>query len=318
MIPFLRSLYDNKPELPRDEEDYRWLLQEIELFGVSSQVFYLLNERGLLKQTPSFFSGSLLREYIRGLQLNLYMKSVEEKIWNALEKSCIHAIPLKGIQFADRYFGHYGARMTSDIDLYVPRVELDQAIECLKAEGYEYEVEKDHHVRMFKGDLVIELHWTFDKQYWSDLDPEPFWGKSESFKHYRYIRQLSDQMNFYFICLHSARHQMDSVRYLLDIVQMLHRSAKAIDFNSLFRQAKQDKTFRRLRTVLTIVYEQFPDLQQAKPLRIRFLRSSWNYETIRKARLGMYDLRYFTYKFYFKHLIFDSWKHVLKSVQKSY
>jgi hypothetical protein len=317
-IRFLQSLYHRDSLLPQDTDYYHRILQDIELFKISSQIYYLLKERGWLEDVPTFFQQKLKENYNHAIPHNLYMKHKEEELLKALEEWEIPAIPLKGIQFAHRYFGQFSARFTGDIDIFIPLNQLQEGIECVKAQGYEFEIVEDHHARLYKNRLLVELHWTFDKQYWSDLDPKPFWELSESFKHYRFIRQLSTQNTFYFICLHSARHQMDSLRFLLDIVQMLYTHSEEIDYDALFLQAVQDKTLRRIQTVLTIVYRQFPQLHGLKPLSIPYVQCQWNYETIRKAKMGVKDLRYYLYKLHFKHLIFDNWKYTMKSIGKSY
>lgn len=318
VLAFLRSLYQPGNQLPQDDDDYHRLLQDIELFMISSQVYHLLNVQGRLELTPLFFQRKLKADYNRGVYHNFYMMHKEGELLKAFEKREIHAIPLKGNQFAERFYGHFGARISGDIDIYIPKNRLDEGIDCVKAQGYHFEITKDHHARLYKNEISIELHWTFDKQYWSDLNPGPFWESSESFKSNQFIRQLSTQYTFYFICLHSARHQLDSLRYLLDIVQMLYTYSEEIDYDLLFEQAAIDKTSKRIKTVLSIVYQQFPHLQVLKPLNIPMVNSRWNYDSIRKAKLGIKDRQYYVYKFYFKHLMFDSWKHTLKSIRKSY
>ncbi|RUS45253.1 nucleotidyltransferase family protein [Cohnella sp. AR92] len=319
LISFLQELYKPQPELNMNEDDFIGIQAEIDLFGISAQVYMLLKEEGeAYKHLPIAFWQHLVSGFTSTLQFNLYMKVQEEAIFRAFERNRIHSMPLKGIQFASRYFGHYGARYTSDIDIYVPEPELKRAIRCLEEEGFEFEVIKDHHARLHKGDLTVELHMTFDKQYWSRLDPAPFWEESERFQEYHYIRQMSTQQAFYFICLHGARHHMDNMRFILDIVQMLYRSGAEIDFEALFRQAKRDLTSRRIRTVLTIVYSQFPHLQEWKPLDMTYIDSGWRYDTIRSAILGRKGVPYYRYKLHFKHLIFDSWKYVLQSISKPY
>ncbi|CAM3645145.1 nucleotidyltransferase family protein [Cohnella lubricantis] len=327
LIHLLRSLYDPEQPMPLDL-NVDMLLAEIKLFAIAPQVYHLLNER--LNRVDSTDQAdqaaraayklrrALEESYLAGLQHSCYMKTKEAELLRAFEALRLPAIPLKGVQFAERCFGHYAARTTGDLDLYIPRAYYPEAVECLECLGYTFEILKDHHARLSQGELMVELHLAFDKPYWSEIDPGPFQDASESLEPYRSIRQLSVQHTFYFIALHGARHQMDSVKYLLDIVQMLHRFGERIDFVSLLRQAEKDKTSRRLRTVLSIVYEQFPHLRRMKPLPFRPLNCRWNYDTIRNAKLGRKDLEYYRYKLHFKHLIFDSWKYALYSLRKSY
>lgn len=318
VIPLLQSLYDPKTPLSIKNSQYEDILKDIEIFSLFSQVYHLISERniGLL---PESFVEKLKQKYARGSHQNLFMRHKEQETINKFEAEGLEAIPLKGIHFAERYFGHFAARVSSDIDLLVPKARLDQAIVCVQELGYEFEIIKDHHARLHNKDgLMVELHWTLDKMHWSDLHVEPFWNKAEPLGDYRHIKRLSDLHTFYFICLHGARHQLDSVRYLIDIVQMIHRLGHRLDYKELMEQAAYDKTYKRIQAVLSIVYQQFPHLYEYNPLPFEVIDMHWNYAAIRDAKLGIRKKEYFIYKFFFKHLIFDTLKHQMKSLRRAY
>ncbi|WP_248927128.1 nucleotidyltransferase family protein [Paenibacillus hamazuiensis] len=318
IISFLQSLYDPTISLSWKEQQYEQVLQDIELFALSSQVYHLLNGRDNDRLPPSFMN-KLRSKHMSGLHQNLFMKHKEEEAIRSLEAIGLPVIPLKGVHFAQRYFNHFAARVSSDVDLLVPLVRLDEAIECMSKLGYIYETTRDHHARMpDKNGLMMELHWTLDKQHWSDLHVEPFWQKAESLNGYRFVKQLSDLHTFYFICLHGARHQMDSLRYILDVVQMIHRCGPRLDYRELTAQAAQDKTYKRIQAVLSIVYRLFPHLQELKPLPFDMIETHWNYNVIRDAKLGVRTKNYYLYKFFFKHLIFDTFRHQMKSLHRAY
>ncbi|UUZ93036.1 nucleotidyltransferase family protein [Paenibacillus sp. P25] len=227
VIPLLQSLYDPRGPISLSDAQYEDILKDIEIFSLSSQVYHLIGDRDIGRM-PEFFVKRLNDKYVKGMHQNLFMRHKEQEKINRLESKGLSVIPLKGVHFAERYFGHFAARVSGDIDLLVPVSELQQAIACVEGLGYTFEIIKDHHARLHdKNGLMVELHWTLDKQHWSDLHVEPFWQKAEPLKDYRYVKQLSDLHTFYFICLHGARHQMDSMRYVLDIVQMIHSAARS-------------------------------------------------------------------------------------------
>ncbi|CAG7613266.1 hypothetical protein PAESOLCIP111_01582 [Paenibacillus solanacearum] len=318
ILPLLRSLYDSRSALAWTPSQYEIALKEIELFSLSSQVYHLMKHRGI-DQTPDFFAEKLREKYTKGLHQNLFMKHKEQESINRFESEGLKVIPLKGVHFAERYFGYFAARVSSDIDLLVPASQLDASIACLQKMGYRFEIIKDHHARLHDKDgLMIELHWTLDKQHWSDLHIEPFWRDAEVFKEYSYVKQMSDLHTFYFICLHGARHQMDSIRYLLDIVQMIHQCGDKLSYKELMEQAAYDKTSKRIQAALSIVYQQFPHLHEIKPLPFCVIETHWSYDVIKYAKLGIRTKHYFLYKFFFKHLIFDTIRHQMKSLRRAY
>ncbi|SDC02239.1 Uncharacterised nucleotidyltransferase [Paenibacillus sp. UNCCL117] len=319
LIPFLQALYHDHLPFPRTEEEYRQLMEEIELFVLAPQVHHLLQAGGRHEEIPAWFREKLKERTAQASYHNMFMKHKEDEILQLFERQGRRVIPLKGIQFAKRYFGHFAARVTSDIDLLIPAAELQQAIALVETLGYEFEIVKDHHARLQKKDgLMVELHWTLDKLQWSELRAEPFWNSAEPLGEFQHVKQLSALHTFYFICLHGARHQMDSVRYVLDVAQMLHSAQDEIPLRALMELARQDKTSRRIQAVLSIVYSQFPLLQSSHPLPFDILDTHWDYPTIRNARLGIRSNKYYRYKLFFRHFIFDTLKHQMKSVRKAY
>ncbi|CAG7632596.1 nucleotidyltransferase family protein [Paenibacillus allorhizosphaerae] len=318
VLPLLQALYDPNRELAWKPSQYESALKDIELFSLSSQVYHLMKSKEI-DQMPDFFVDRLREKHTKGLHQNLLMKHKEQESITKFESEGLHVIPLKGVHFAERYFGHFAARVCSDIDLLVPVSQLDRSIACIEEIGYDFEIIKDHHARLHnKEGLMIELHWTLDKQHWSDLHIEPFWRDAEALKNYRSVKQLSDLHTFYFICLHGARHQMDSMRYVLDIVQMIHHCGDRLDYKKLMEQAVIDKTNKRIQAALSIVYQQFPHLHEWKPLPFSVIETHWSYDVIRDAKLGIRTKNYFLYKFFFKHLIFDTIRHQMKSLRRAY
>lgn len=319
LIQLLQALYEES-ELPsiESEADLEVLYQDIELFAMASQVYHLLKQSDRWGEVPVSFQERLKARYTQALYHNLFMKHKEEEILKAFEQAECPVIPLKGIHFAERFFGHFAARVTSDIDLFVPYSLMSMARPCIEAQGYEFEILKDHHARFHKGSSMIELHWTLDKLQWSELDAGPFWESAVALPPYQYVRDLSVLHTFYFICLHGARHYMESVRYVVDIAQMLYKHGKDIDLRRLMELATGDKTARRMKVVLSIVYEQFPGLQQLHPLPFQTIDCPWDYNTIREARKGIKSPPYYKYRLFFRHFMFDTWKHRLISLKKAY
>ncbi|MEI7026102.1 nucleotidyltransferase family protein [Paenibacillus sp. y28] len=318
VIQLLRSLYDHNIPVQQQGEVYEHILKEIELFSISPQVYQLLQNTDSLEQVPPFFAERLKQHFKRGLVHNLFMKRVEDDVLRCFEQWRMEVIPLKGTRFAQRYFGHVAARVTSDVDLLVQADMLDTAIQRLVSIGFEFEIIKDHHARLMKNGMMVELHWTLDKQHWSDLDAAPFWREAQPAEGFSYVKQLSDLHSFYFICLHGARHQMDSIRYVLDVAQVLYRHGDRIDLQALLDQAAADKTAKRLQAVLSIVYQVFPRLHTRYPLPFEPIETHWSYDTLKNARHGTRTKKYYLYKLFFRHFIYDTFKHQMKSIHKPY
>jgi hypothetical protein len=317
-ISLVRAIYEGREGLLSAEEEYEQAWKDIELFYISPQIYHALQQTGRLNELPDFFRQRLKFKADQAVYQNLYMRSKEDGILKALDSRGLPVIPLKGVRFAERYFGHFSARLTSDIDIFVPEDRLQEAIEVCCELGFEFEIVKDHHARLHKGSLMVELHWTLDKLQWSELHTAPFWTQARSIQGFDHVRELSPLHTLYFICLHGARHQMDSIRYVLDVARILYMHGFDIDYEVLFAQTSEDKTTKRVQAVLSIVYQEFPQLHELKPLPFQPLNTHWSYSVVRDARLGVKSKQYFMYKFFFRHLMFDTLKHQFRSIRKAY
>ncbi|MFE4028267.1 nucleotidyltransferase family protein [Priestia sp. YIM B13551] len=291
LIEFIQSLYDQSRPLPENPDDYTSILEDIEYFHLSATVYSLLKQQGRIEHTPIYFQNQLQKEYQTILYNNLYIKNQLKLILDTFETNGISAIPLKGIMFAETYFGHFSARRTTDIDILICKEDMERAKVCIQK--LEYNVEGDwpsyHFHRTFSKmmphssvPLTIELHRDILRENSSSLEIEQFWKHSTPSEGYKHIKQLSEVHTFYMICLHGWKHGMDSLKYFIDIIQAIHVLTHKIDYDALFKMAKNDQTLKRLTSTLTIVYNQFPHLNQINSL--PFNKKSkiwWDYQEIR-------------------------------------
>lgn len=308
--------------LPAESDFYMQALEDIEFFGVSPQMYCLLKQRGQLDQTPHFFQARLEQKYTEVLFLNIFIKNQTEQLLNRFDEAGIAAIPLKGIYFAEKYFGHVGARGTSDIDVLIKPEQLQSAIDCVKSLGFT--TEEEHIPAHFHWSfskplpnspipLTVELHWDLLKENTSSLNIEEFWRHAIPFKDYTHIKELSEHHTFYMICLHGWRHNLNSLKYILDIVQMIYVLRHELDYAVLFHDAASHKTLRRIKWALTVVYHYLPQLQAMKELPLKSSRLWWNYNAIRE--LEYKKIHQYMNIAYSQYLIFDSVTHGFHAIR---
>lgn len=306
--------------MPQDIEFFEKSLEDIEFFGIWPQMYWLLKQRGQLDHMPSFFQERLKCKYEETLYLNLFIRNQTKIVLEALEEAGIQTVPLKGTLFAEKYFGHLGARATSDIDLLVHPFELERAIHCVKSLGYTTEQERipSHFHWSFSKEipdsaipLTIELHWDLLKEKTSELNIDEFWEQAIPMEPYRYIKELSDYHTFYMICLHGWRHNLSSLKYFLDIRQMIHVQDN-LDYTRLSKDAAAHKTRRRIVRMLAIVYHHFPYLADTKELHIGWkVRLWWEYSSLRDNKRSF--RRYMNW-IYYHFFDFDTVKHTMAAL----
>ncbi|MEH7440351.1 nucleotidyltransferase family protein [Neobacillus drentensis] len=314
-IEMVKLIYEQNTVLPQDDKFYQRAIQFIEEDGISAQVYFLLKQQGRLSQTPSFFQQRLKESYDKGLFQNLLIKNQTDEILKVFEGNGIDVIALKGVYFAERYFGHIGARSTSDIDLLIPFKELDQSIESIKSLGFTVEEEKipgHFHCSFSKKlpgstmPLVVELHWNIVKENTSQFNINDLWGQAEHVSNFQHVKELSPNHLFYMICLHGWRHNLESMKYFLDIIQLIHILGNEIDYDKLLKLAASHKTLRRLKRTLSIVYNQFPHLSKVKRLPFEVKTTRWEYQRVKglKQYADFLDYQFLSYDT-FKHSIIE-------------
>ncbi|RCW42219.1 nucleotidyltransferase family protein [Paenibacillus prosopidis] len=315
----LKALYDRSCSLTEDVEFYRQAIEEIEAYAVSSQIYHLLKEQGRLEDTPLFFRERLKNVYNEALHLNLFIKNQTDRILQRFETIQLNVIPLKGVYFAEKYFGHIGARGTSDIDLLVRKEDVGRAVDCVIALGFQIEQEpipSHFHLCFSKRipgaviPLTVEIHWNIVKETTSNFEIEPFWNNAVPFKQYDYVMALSDYHTFYMICLHGWRHNLQSPKYFIDIIQLIYVLKDSLNYDLLFQDASAHETRKRLVRTLSIVYESYPMLDNIKELPVK--RKRWlqnNNDRLQRKRILKY-LDFIDYQF----LSYDNLRHSFREV----
>nr|WP_258356188.1 nucleotidyltransferase family protein [Priestia megaterium] len=298
------------------------MIQEIELHFISPQVYFLLKEKGNLENTPLFFQTRLKQKYQETLYQNLFIKSQTDQIIRKLEEEQIEVIPLKGVYFAEKYFGHIGARGTSDIDLLVKRKDINKAIEVVKSMNFEIEEEfiPSHFHSSFSKEipgsaipLTVEIHWDILKEKTANFNIQEFWDEAVSLEGFQFVKALSDYHTFYMICLHGWRHNLDSPKHFLDIIQMIDVVKDKLSYRTLFKDAKRHQTYKRMVRTLAIVYSQYSmlnDIKELSSIENQFKDSMSS--TLEQEKKGI--KKYFTFMNY-QFLSYDSIRHSLSEMR---
>ncbi|WP_274650951.1 nucleotidyltransferase family protein [Paenibacillus humicola] len=297
----LHALYNEKAPFPVDSETLDASLDDIGYFRLEPQVYRLLSTQNKLERLPDAHRERLKTKFDESVMLNVYIQFETERLFHAFESRGIDVIPLKGVRFAAKYFGHIGARSTSDIDLLIRPGDADRAADCVRALGFACEepyIRGHFHAGFSKPlpgrrqPLTVELQWDLLMDGTSNFKPEPMWRDALPLKPYKHVLELSEYHTFYMICLHGWKHGLDSLKYLIDIVQLIRVIGERIDYGELFEDAKAHRTYRRLASTLSVVYRQFPFLEERKPLDLPKRGGTWwCYESIRGKRTASW-MRY--------------------------
>ncbi|WP_052158782.1 nucleotidyltransferase family protein [Halobacillus sp. BBL2006] len=311
---YIQQIYEQKP-LSYRPEHYHQILKEIRAQEISPQIMYLLKRNGQFESSPLFFQVGLMEDSKPVLYQNLFIKNQTKKIFDKLEQLAIEVISVKGVYFGEKYFGHPGARATSDIDLLVKEEEVEKVVQVVKSIGFDIEeerIENHFHMSLSKNipgspvPLVVEIHWNLMNESNTHLNPIEFFVEAEPLEGYTHVKNLSPLHTFYFMCLHAWRHNLDSTRHYLDLIQIIFLSHQQISTDALMSMARKHSTLKRMLRTLSEVYDQFPMLESLMPF--PELTTPW-YKKKRHHPLTSY-LIFFDYQF----LSYDAFHHRLREI----
>lgn len=318
---FIPALFDERVPFLKEIHDYKAYLNDEDFLSVGATVYSLLKKQNKLQHTPDFFQQKLRGIHTDTLYKNIFIKNQTLQILNEFEKKGIEVIPLKGPLFTERYFGDLGARISSDIDLLVHKEDICRATECIKSLGFFHEkneLPSHFNCGFYKNlpqspcPLAVELHWDLVNMKTSNMDLNPFWQEAKRFQStYHYVKELSDYHAFYMICLHGWRHNLDSLKYYFDIMQMINVRSLSLDFKRLIEESIRDQTKKRLIRTLSIVYNRYPFMAGIKKFPYQGLNKLTAYKTSGDKSLKEY-INFLDYQF----LSYDSFAHRFKEYKK--
>ncbi len=158
-----------KPE-PKDPIDWDLLL---EIARWHRLVWPLFNAADQLPDMPQVAREQLEADHRETAGHNLRLTAALVSVTNLLNKHQIPFLTLKGMPLAQAALGDIGRRRSRDLDILVRPRDAVQARDLLHAElgfvpdmeldprGMELLLRTEKELKMYAGDLLLELHWSY-------------------------------------------------------------------------------------------------------------------------------------------------------------
>ncbi|MFS0836745.1 nucleotidyltransferase family protein [Paenibacillus sp. 1P03SA] len=293
LVRFLNDLYVDHGAFSFTEEEYGQIAEDLDLFSITAQVYHMLKEKGRLGELPLFLQDHLKRKAEATLFQNLLLKTETDRLLRLFEEAGLQVLLLKGVYFSERYYGGFGVRGTTDIDVFVRPENLSEAAAIVETLGFERFDESDasHHVVFTREGasgrlpITVEIHWGLVEFRTASIDYESFWSQSLPLKDYAHIRRMNDSDTFYSICLHGSQHRMNSLRYFLDVVHLLLQADIESYRKGVVQRAVRERTLKRMKAVLGAVAYLFPGLRAIVSVKPS-VPPMWSYSLIRRVQHG--------------------------------
>lgn len=194
------------------------------------------NIKKYIPNDPPADVGNCLKEMLmRNSAKNLFMLSWLISITDLLKAHGIQALTFKGPVLAEKIYGNIGFRSFGDLDLLIPRTDLQKAVSLLLEQGFVQDIDlspeqygklinKSHHAVLVKDSVVIELHWELSGRYFlRNVYLESLLPRAEEVDLAGHrLQTFGSEDLLLYLCIHGCRHQwfqLDAVCCVAELVK---------------------------------------------------------------------------------------------------
>jgi hypothetical protein len=205
-----------------------------------------------------------IRDRAAGLSVrSLRMAAELARILAAMRTAGVAAIAFKGPTLAHLAYGDLTLRTFNDLDIFVPRAQLQTALDLLAAGGYGKKTPAWD--TRFSGacevalqhpglGCEVDLHWLFSSPYFLLFDSVRAVERSIVLHAGGLTaRTLCPEDYLLYLCIHAARESWDQAQFPCDLAGIASRCP--LDWDDLLRQAEHTGSWRALAAGLDLAHE---------------------------------------------------------------
>jgi hypothetical protein len=212
-------------------------------------------QRAGMDLIPPEFRDRLQRSVQRNALNNMLMMRELIKLISAMESQQIRVLPYKGPTLAMIAYGDLSLRQCGDLDILVPKRDVEKAKASLIAGGYQPSFQTDEVTESNRVALpqeydyvysrkdpsvMVELHWqVMGKLFSFDPDPDDLWTRAipQNIAGAT-LRMLSPEDLLLILCAHGMKHFWTRLGWICDLAEFI-RSNPKIDWQTLLKRSRQ-------------------------------------------------------------------------------
>jgi hypothetical protein len=228
---------------------------------VESNGMLRLLSRALAGQTAGPVQAEIRAKSAAKAEVSLRMAGELARILAGLQAADVTAVAFKGPVLSYLAYGDLALRDCADLDIFVPRAQLQPALDFLTADGYEKAAVWDIGfsgaceivLQRRKGGCLVDLHWLFSSPYFLPFDPVRAMERSIVLRAGGLrARTLCPEDHLLYLCIHAARDGWPSARFPCDLAGIVARCP--LDWDDLIRQAERTGCWRALAAGLDLAH----------------------------------------------------------------
>jgi hypothetical protein len=220
-------------------------------FGMGAICYQKLKELGQIDKLPYDTYLKLRSDFLTSSAMSVLREREIEEIVQKINAAGVPVILLKGAHLAEEIYPDPALRQMTDLDLLVPREDIERTKEILLRLGYlpvksfwiDFETSVSHQLPIFVQDkhLPIELHWTIllpTLPYAVDVDG--LWNRARTYFFSNTERSgLSPEDLILHLSIHAAlQHKLTGgLRMIYDIAVTLSHFENEINWDILVNRA---------------------------------------------------------------------------------
>jgi hypothetical protein len=269
LLQFIRRGSDLKSYQSLDLAVWQSLLRQANRYSLVPLLYQrLVRERSGQSFLPSEIGRLLRNAYYQSLAQNTLIYHHLGQVLQRLQEAGLRLLLLKGAYLAEQVYGDIGLRPMGDLDLLSPPDEFPRTLSILTEMGFTskrlYSEEADgvlhyHAPALSKDEIVIELHWDLVVSSGPvQIDIQRLWDRARLVTlENGHAWALAPEDLLLYLCVHAAYgHEFHGqLRSLVDIAEVVHTSARTMDWEMLLVTAREWKAVRGVYLTLALVKE---------------------------------------------------------------
>ncbi len=255
---------------PLAPSDWERLVQTAGPYNVAPFLKYRLEPLVPRLDIPDEVLFRLRKMFLESVSCNMHLYMGLADILKSMKRDRIPVIALKGACLAQEVYDSIGLRSMCDVDILVPKPDLQRAADSLRRIGYstpgefdlEVETARSLHLPQFNkpGAPAVDVHWTIEQPMhpfrididgvWKRARPAAIAGVD--------ILTPSPEDLLLHACLHASYHHRfdaSALKAFCDISEILRRHGAQMDWEQFTLRADQWKISRSVHLCLYLARE---------------------------------------------------------------